>query len=489
MLTKCVLASPAAGHRLPWREILQLVRSHLQRWFAGDLACLWLEAWTNGQALSRHGGVSASSISQQSSNARRAKLAVQDGQYRKVIQALTSQGLASPSPEVIQEMQAKHPQAPPPTMPFGPVPPSAKISESVVRRGVKSFPNGSTPGPSGLRPSHLREAMECPSSDRANQVLITLMGFVNLLAAGRVPYSILPHLCGATLLACQKKNGGVRPIAVREVLRRLTSKSLSTVTRHTAFSSLAPLQLGVCVRGGCEVIIHSASQLMLSTPPVQRWFLLLDFQNTFNSINRESMFEEIRRRIPSLSAWMEACYSSQPLLHLGLDSICSCCGVQQGDPLGPLGFALMLHPVVERIKAEVPGRALNAWYLDDGTLVGSAEDLAAALHIIERDGPSVGLDLNQAKSLLFIPEEADTSLSPLPPNIPITRGGFTLLGCPIGPPSYCEEVFGGRVAKVKSSLGALQDIGYFQVESTLLLSCLSPCGILLMTQTEFCYTI
>ena len=130
---------------------------------------------------------------------------------------------------------------------------------------------------------------------------------------------------------------------------------------------------------------------------------------------------------------MEACYSSQPLLHLGLDTICSCCGVQQGDLLGTLGFALTLHPVVERIKAEIPGLALNAWYLDNGTLVGSPGDLAAALHIIERDGPSVGLDLNRAKSL-FIPEEADTSLSPLQPDIPITRGGSPSWDAPLAPP-------------------------------------------------------
>ena len=53
----------------------------------------------------------------------------------------------------------------------------------------------------------------------------------------------------------------------------------------------------------------------------------------------------------------------------------SCCGVQQGDPLGPLGFALTLHPIVERIKAEVPDLLLNALYLDDGMLVGFSVDL------------------------------------------------------------------------------------------------------------------
>ena len=126
---------------------------------------------------------------------------------------------------------------------------------------------------------------------------------------------------------------------------------------------------------------------------------------------------EIRRRIPSISAWMESYYSCQPLLLLlllGKDSIHSCCGVQQGDPLGPLGFALSLHPLVERIKADAPGLALNAWYLDDGTLVGSPEDLAAALHIVESDGPTLGLHLNRSKSLLFIPEEVVASNLPLP---------------------------------------------------------------------------
>ena len=88
------------------------------------------------------------------------------------------------------------------------------------------------------------------------------------------------------------------------------------------------------------------------------------------------------------------------LLHLGGDTIKSRCGVQQGDPLGPLGFALVLQPIIERIKREVPGLKINAWYLDDGTLVGSPHDLLAALQIVEEEGPPRGLHLNRQKSLL-----------------------------------------------------------------------------------------
>ena len=447
MLSKCVLASPAAGHRLPWREILQRVKSRLRRWNAGEYASLWSEAQTEGHALSRRIKPSSSSpISQRNHNTRRARVAIQDGLYSKAINALTSEGLASASPEVLREMQNKHPQASPPALPLGPVPPPLSLSEAVVLKAVRSFPSGSAPGPSGLRPSHLREAVSCPAPDRARLVLKSLTIFVNALAAGRTPPSVLPHLCGATLLACRKKNGGLRPIAVGEVLRRLISKCLATASRRTANNYLAPLQLGVSVKGGCEAIIHSVTQLIVSTPPERHWTLLLDFRNAFNSITRESMFVGVREHIPGLAAWLESCYSSQPLLHLGSDTILSCCGVQQGDPLGPLGFAITLQPIVERIKAEVPGLILNSWYLDDGTLMGSAEDLAKALNIIESDGPAVGLVLNRSKSLLYIPQVDVASASPLPPDIPVTRQGFTLLGCPWPsfilrgvPPSQCGE--------------------------------------------------
>ena len=87
------------------------------------------------------------------------------------------------------------------------------------------------------------------------------------------------------------------------------------------------------------------------------------------------MFKEVRACIPSMAAWLESCYGSQPFLHLDDHTILSCCGVQQGDPLGPLCFALSLHPIIERIKEEVPGLLINAWYLDDGTLCGSVRDL------------------------------------------------------------------------------------------------------------------
>ena len=185
------------------------------------------------------------------------------------------------------------------------------------------------------------------------------------------------------------------------------------------------------------------------------------------------MFEEVRARIPSLAAWMECCYGARSILHLGEETILSCCGVQQGDPLGPLGFTLTLQPIIEKIKDGVPGLKLNVWYLDDGTLCGSPEDLAAALKIVEDEGPLRGLHLNRAKSLLYVPPNSTSTPNPPLQNIPLIRGGFSLLGCPVCPATFCEAFLLQRVEKVKDCLAMLPDLEDSQMETILLRSCLA----------------
>ncbi len=161
-------------------------------------------------------------------------------------------------------------------MPLDPVPSPAILSEPAVLKGVRSFPNASAPGPSGLRPSHLQEAIRCPSPDCAAQALTTLTSLVNLLAAGRAPSSVLPHLCGAILLVSPKKSGSHHPITVGEVLHRLTSKCLASTSCRFAISSLTPLQLGVGIKGGCEAIIQTTLHLLSSSDdPDQCWCLFL----------------------------------------------------------------------------------------------------------------------------------------------------------------------------------------------------------------------
>ena len=467
MLPRCILANPPNGGRQPWRETLKTVRARIGKWQSGDILGLWSDF------------VAAEKISQlcrkpkkhlhpdpnvlRASNIRRAKRAVEAGQYRKGLQALSSDGLAPASSEVLDEMLTKHPQSLPPT-PSSLPPPPITINEAAVTSALRSFPGDSAPGPSLFRANHFKEAVFCPCPDRGNKALLAVTATVNHLCSGRAPPEVIPHLCGATLLACLKKGGGHRPIAVGEVLRRLTSKCLSRSVQEDALRVLTPLQLGVGVKVGCETIVHSVSRTLddHSLSPDPCWTLLLDFSNAFNSISRACMFEEVRACIPGLAAWVESCYGAEPLLHFGDHTILSRCGVQQGDPLGPL------HPVVERIKREVPHLLISAWYLDDGNLCGNPDDLLRALKIVEEDGPARGLNLNRLKSLLHIPDDADVSHNPLHAEIPISRSGS-----PVGPIPFCESTVMTRVEKIRFLIDRLHDLEDSQMETTLLRSCLA----------------
>ena len=138
-----------------------------------------------------------------------------------------------------------------------------------------------------------------------------------------------------------------------------------------------------------------------------------------------------------------------------------------------LGFALTLQPIIKKIKDGVLGVKLNAWYLDDGTLCGSPRELAAALKIMEDEGPLRGIHLNRAKSLLYVPPNCTSTPKPLLQNIPLIMGGYFLLGSPVGPAALCEAFHLQRVVKVKVCLAMLPNLEDSQMETILLRSCLS----------------
>ena len=114
----------------------------------------------------------------------------------------------------------------------------------------------SAPGPSGLRPTHLKEDICCPSPSVADSCLHSLAHFTSLLSSGLLPQEVAPHLCGASLLASHKKSGGLRPIAIGEMFRRLVSKCLSFLALPKARDLLPPLQVGVGLSNSAEAIIH-----------------------------------------------------------------------------------------------------------------------------------------------------------------------------------------------------------------------------------------
>ena len=180
-----------------------------------------------------------------------------------------------------------------------------------------------------------------------------------------VPRTVCPYFFGASLVALEKKDGGVRPIAVGCTLRRLAAKTSSNHIMNAMGALLAPRQLGYGTPHGAEAVVHAA-RLYLDNLQPNEVILKLDFKNAFNTIRRDKMLKSVRSLAPELAPFVYSAYREPSNLFWGEQTLMSREGVQQGDPLDPLLFCLTIHELTIQLEAN-----LCMFYLDDGTLVGA----------------------------------------------------------------------------------------------------------------------
>ena len=388
---------------------------------------------------------------------------------------LTSSGIAPPTPDTLQELEAKHPYAPPPTMSSPPLDEDALfVHKDLVINRIRSFPKGTSCGRDGLRAQHLMDILGGAATAIADDLLGSITGIVNLFLGGKCPIQLGEYIASAPLTPLVKPGGGIRPIAVGTVWQRLVSKVASSSVGNSMNSYLQDFQFGVGIPGGCEAVLHSVNRLIESKgDEVGHSMLLVDFKNAFNLVERSVLLQETRTRCPSIAAWVEFCYARPARLYYDNSILWSCQGVQQGDPLGPLLFALALHPLIHTINRSCE-LALHAWYLDDGTIVGDTLTVAKTLDIIRTEGPARGLFLNIDKTELFWPVEDPRSRADgvFPPNIARPLHGVKLLGGSVSlDDSFCRDLASKRVSKTISLMEAISKLNDPQCELLLLRNC------------------
>ena len=90
-----------------------------------------------------------------------ASVKLEDGDVRGKVRLLCSDDrLAIPDEFTFNELQSLHPSAPSDHRPVpSTVTPPLHVSTSTVRASIQSFPNGSSAGPDGLRPQHLKDLL------------------------------------------------------------------------------------------------------------------------------------------------------------------------------------------------------------------------------------------------------------------------------------------------------------------------------------------
>eukprot|EP00171_Calliarthron_tuberculosum_P010506 IDg10506t1 len=483
IFAKCVLCAPAATRivgKAGAPALSSLVNERLRRWNAGEYGALWKLAMSSATHAS---AVPSTAAETQRSNHKRAVRLAHEGTYSRAAQALQSDGICEASEEVHAELLRKHPQTPATTdgefaLLSADVQPEIAqhdaFTPSEVRAAVESFPKAAGAGGSGLSAAHILEMVRTPCNKKEYGFLAALTRLCNKLAAGQAPPGMAQWVAAVPVIPLRKRGGSVRPIAIGETVRRLVGKLWMRRLRTRAAVHLLPSQVGVAVSGGAEATVHACRRLADKLGDDKGYGLLqLDFANAFNLVSRAAFLRVVRMHFPELHAWCSYTYGNAalPLLWSGQRRWRSATGVQQGDPLGPMLFALAVEALMTDLRAHLaqwseqartpddkqPASLLALFYCDDGVFVGKHEVLVAVWW------PSAP------------PESARAAY---PPEVAQHYGGGThVLQAPIGDVEYVEEAVLTQVKGMQPLLDAVAEMGDMHVAFTLLRSCFGACRL------------
>ena len=217
---------------------------------------------------------------------------------------------------------------------------------------------------------------------------------------------------------------------------------------------------GVGCPGGVEIVSHSLRDVLQKHAASKLALLKIDFSNAFNSIDREVFMRATCDALPALSRWTNWCYSSPPLLlYEHTRTISSSCGVQQGDPLGPLYFCFGIASLVTEIESLHP--LYNKWYMDDGGIVADVETLSKVWSLLETRCPALGLSVNRKKCEWSWLDASCPLLSPLEGVPLVPTDEIFMLGVPLGSKSknakFIQNKLFSRLDKVTDRLTGFDD--------------------------------
>lgn len=419
-----VLAKPKRGGNN--RSLVKIIQERVSTWQSGNYSRESHEVAARRPTLSaRRGNNDANRYL-----ARAVSAKLEEGNIKGAVRLVCSEDKPAPcTAETLTALRQKHPPAAPDRRPAccptsSPRFEAPQVLDVDIARAIRSFPAGSAGGPDGITPQHLKD-LTAPGV--SGDLLEVLVEFVNTLLNGGLPDNINEVLYGGNLLAVQKKDGGIRPIAIGYTWRRLAAKCANAYVVGKMAAVLAPLQLGVGVPGGAEAAIH-ATRRYVSTMPDSHVVVKLDFTNAFNTLRRDCMLEAVASEVPELYRFVYASYAVEPILDYGAGTVRSREGPQQGDPLGPLEFCVTIQPLLKRLQSE-----LRIGFLDDLTLGGYSDVVASDVDLIDREAAALGLKLNKSKCEVIGNSEQVLMQSAFVGFRSTSVGEMRLLGAPVMP--------------------------------------------------------
>ena len=155
---------------------------------------------------------------------------------------------------------------------------NVELSTELCNKMLMKVPTISEPGPSGLRSSHLKPFLSASVDDRVLAQVLTK------ITNGSAPN----WMRMARLIGIKKPNGGARPIAIEEILKRLAASALNECFLsgdHVRLTNQLSIikddaLIGAYVNKRCILLGHSV--------------VMVDTTNAFNSLLRKKLLQHTK---------------------------------------------------------------------------------------------------------------------------------------------------------------------------------------------------
>ena len=329
-------------------------------------------------------------------------------------------GVHSINVEIISTLQDKHPDPGTVTeealLPEIPEPPKEVIFEPIdaekIIRATRQI-NGSG-GPTQVDADNWKH-MLCSKffTTQSENLAQAIADLTKILCTEEVNAECVKELYAGRLIPLDKGSGGVRPIGIGEVLRRIISKSVTSTLKEDIIGAAGLLQTCSGLEGGIEAAIHAMSRAFSLSETEA--LLLVDADNAFNSINRKVALHNVERICPSFYRFLFNSYQVPVKLFISGSRkfLWSKEGATQGDPAAMAFYALATRPLMD-VLAKI-GKIIQSWYADDTAACGSLGELKDWWDKLCAIGPSYGYFPKPSKTILVVKDNF---------NLPMARSLF-----------------------------------------------------------------
>ena len=321
-------------------------------------------------------------------------------------------------------------------------------------------------GPSGVDANGFKRILACKSFKHSSVALCdALATLARNLCTEYVDPSSIEALVASRLIPLDKGGGGVRPIGVGEVVRRVISKSVMKVVKPDVMSASGSLQLCAGQPSGSEAAIHAMRNIFDEDDTEA--ILLIDASNAFNSLNRAAALNNIRILCPMVATYAINTYRLPiRLFVLGGQEMKSSEGTKQGDPLSMALYAISLQPLITRLH--ITSSTKQCWFADDASGAGTAIQLKKWWDTLIEDGPEYGYHPKDDKCWLITKPEKEEIIREIfkETEINITTEGKRHLGAVVGSRSYLNEYVNEKVEEWVKEIINLADFATTQPQAS-----------------------